>query len=125
MLIHEDVTKIIIGSFYKVYNTLGYGFLEQVYENAMLHELSVNSLDTKSQFPISVIYESIVVGKYYADILVENKVIVELKALPTLNSAHESQLLNYLKATGLEVGILLNFGKVAKYKRMINTRKSV
>ena len=123
-MIHEDITKIIIGSFFKVYNTLGHGFLEQVYENAMLYELGVNCLEAKSQYPISVTYESIIVGKYYADILVENKVIIELKAQPVLNSAHEAQLLNYLKATGFEVGILLNFGKVAKYKRMVNTRKS-
>ena len=122
MLIHEDITKIIIGSFYKVYNTLGYGFLEQVYENAMLYELSVNNLEVKSQYPISVIYESVVVGKYYADILVDNKVVIELKAQAVISSAHEAQLYNYLRATGLEVGILLNFGKVAKYKRMINTK---
>ena len=125
MLIHEDITRIIIGSYYKVYNTLGYGFLEQVYENAMLYELSLNGLATKSRFPITVYYETVAVGKYYADILVEDKVIVELKAQSALNAAHEAQLLNYLRATNLEVGILLNFGKTAKYKRMINTIKSV
>jgi len=120
MLIHEELTKAIIGCFYKVYNTLGYGFLERVYENAMLYELNANNLNTKKQYPIKVHYESIIAGEYFADILVEDKVILELKAQPVINAAHEAQLLNYLRATNLEIGLLLNFGKEAKFKRLIN-----
>ncbi|MCL2699442.1 MAG: GxxExxY protein [Defluviitaleaceae bacterium] len=121
LLIHQELTKTIIGCFYKVYNTLGYGFLEHVYENAMVHELSKNQLLTKRQFAIEVYYENIVVGQYFADILVEDKIILELKAVSELNDVHKAQLMNYLKATGKNVGLLMNFGIEAKYHRLVNT----
>ena len=119
MLIFEDLTKVIIGCFYKVYNTLGYGFLEQVYEKAMLYELSKHNIEVESQAPISVYYEKVIVGDYLADILVENRVILELKAVAQLIPVHEAQLINYLKATGINIGFLMNFGKEAEYKRLV------
>lgn len=111
MLLHEKITGKIIKAFYTVYNTLGYGFLEKVHENALLIELSKLGLSAKTQFPITVYYEEKVVGNYFADMFVANAVIVELKAAESLNPAHEAQLINYLKATNAEVGLLLNFGK--------------
>ena len=123
MLIYEEITKIIIECFYKVYNTLGYGFLEKVYENAMFYELTKNNLEVKQQFPISVYYEDVIIGEYFADLLVENKIIIELKSTTELSSAYEAQLMNYLKATNINVGLLMNFGKEAKYRRFVNTKK--
>lgn len=116
---HSEVTSIIIKSFYKVYNTLGYGFLEKVYENAMLLEMRKLGLICSGQIPIDVFYEGERVGNYYADIIVENCVILELKAAEMLMPEHEAQLTNYLKATNIEVGLLLNFGKEAQSKRKI------
>jgi GxxExxY protein len=118
---HEELTDKIIGAYYKVYNTLGYGFLEKVYHNALLIELSKLGLKCRSEMPIMVFYEGQVVGNYYADIMVDNKVIVELKAAEYLVEAHGNQLLNYLKATEVEVGLLLNFGKEPKIARKIYT----
>lgn len=117
-LIHKDLTDDIIKSFYKVYNKLGYGFLEQVYQNALFYELS-KTHDCKPQYEIDVFYENYIVGKYKADLLVDDKVILELKAASELNSAHANQLQNYLKATRYEVGLLLNFGKQAEIKRKV------
>jgi len=125
MLINEELTQTVIGCFYKVYNTLGYGFLEHVYENALFYELSKNDLEVKKQCPITVHYEDIIVGKYFADIVVDNKVIIELKAVSELNTAHESQLMNYLKATNITVGLLLNFGREAEFRRMVNTKRAI
>ena len=119
MLLYRELTETIIGCFYKVYNTLGYGFLEQVYENALALELSKNSLQTKKQHPIDVYYEDIIVGKYFADILVNDVIILELKTDDTINKAHEAQLINYLKATGKQLGLILYFGKEAKFRRII------
>jgi len=116
---HADLTRIIIGCFYKVYNELGYGFLEQVYEKALEHELRKQGLSTQRQVPISVYYDNIVVGEYFADILVEDKVILELKATDGISRLHEAQLMNYLKATNMRVGLLLNFGREATYRRRI------
>ncbi len=116
---HSDLTAIIIECFYKVYNTLGYGFLEKVYENALLIELRKIGLSCKSQEPIRVYYSKQQVGKYYADIVVENKVVVELKAVEYVIEAHEVQLINYLRATNIEIGLLLNFGKKPSIKRKI------
>lgn len=98
-MLHEDITKIIIGAFYKVYNTLGYGFLEKVYERAMMIELGSMGFNCSSQKPINVFYKNIHVGEYFADIIVEDKVIIELKAAEGIIKEHEAQLLNYLKAT--------------------------
>ena len=122
---YQELTEQVIGSIYKVYNTLGYGFLEKVYENAMIIELSKQGLEVKNQVPIKVMYDSYVVGEYIADLLVEDKVILELKAMKRLTQNEESQLLNYLTATNKEVGLLLNFAEHAEIKRKIydNERK--
>jgi len=122
-LLHEEITKKIIKSYYKVYNTLGYGFLEKVYENALAIELRKNGLEVNCQFPISVLYESEIVGEYFADIIVNNTVVIELKASKELSEEHECQLTNYLKATNIELGLLMNFGKEAEYKRKIYMNK--
>ncbi len=114
---HTNLTQKIIEIFYKVYNTLGYGFLEKVYERAMILELKKAGIPSVSQFPIQVTYDGQIIGEYYADIMVDNKVIVEIKASKDLTQANEAQLLNYLKATQIEVGLLFNFGPEPKIKR--------
>lgn len=118
-------TDAIIGAFYDVYNALGYGFLEKVYENALVLELRHRGLSVISQHPITVSYRGEAVGEYFADLLVDNAVIVELKAVPAILNQHEAQLLNYLTATSIEVGLLLNFGPEPKFVRKIldNDRK--
>ena len=118
-MLHGDLTERIIGIFYKVYNTLGYGFLEKVYENALAFEFKRAGLKFGKQVPIGVLYEGEVMGEYFADFIVEGKVVVEVKALSCFGGTEKAQLLNYLKATGLEVGLLLNFGKKADFERMI------
>jgi len=121
----KELTEKIIGIFYKVFNALGYGFLEKVYENAMIIELERERVPVISQAPIKVSYEGKVVGEYFADMLVDGKVIVEIKAGQSLAPEHEAQLLNYLKATDAEVGLLLNFGPRPQVKRKVfdNIRK--
>lgn len=123
--LHQDVTEKIIKAYYNVYNELGYGFLERVYENALLIELKALGLECQKQKPISVSYKGYNVGEYFADIIVENKVIIELKAAEGIVKEHEAQLLNYLRATEIEVGLLLNFSKKPQFKRQIfeNTYK--
>jgi len=116
---HTDITEQIIKAYYKVYNTLGYGFLEKVYENAMLIELGKIGFSVQKQKRIKVFYEENEVGDYYADLVVDNKVIIELKAAEALCDEHEFQLINYLKATEIEVGLLLNFGKKPEFKRKV------
>jgi GxxExxY protein len=116
---HAEITEQIIGAFYKVYNTLGYGFLEKVYENAMLIELNKIFDEVERQRKIEVFYEGNIIGIYFADIVIENVIIVELKASEYLVNEHEAQLINYLKATNMEVGLLLNFGKKPEFKRKI------
>jgi GxxExxY protein len=122
---HKDITELIIQAFYTVYNTLGYGFLEKVYQQALIIELRKLGLEVIPEAPIKVYYNGHVVGEYFADLLVAGLVIVEIKAVRTLAPEHEAQLLNYLKATPYEVGLLLNFGPEAEIKRKIydNTRK--
>ena len=122
---HRILTDQIIKIFYKIYNTLGYGFLEKVYENAMIIEFGREGIPAVAQFPIKVFYENKVIGEYYADILADDRVIVEIKATRTLALEHEAQLLNYLKATDVEVGLLLNFGPKPEIKRKVldNFRK--
>lgn len=117
--LHSELTGKIIKAFYNVYNELGYGFLEKVYEHSMLIELESFGLECRAQVPINVYYEGEKVGEYYADILVENKVIIELKAAEGIREEHEAQLLNYLRATDVEVGLLLNFGKKPEHKRKL------
>ena len=114
-----EITDRIICCFYNVYNKLGYGFLEKVYENALTIELEGCGLLVQQQSPINVNYAGQTVGTYFADLLVEGKVIVEIKAAQELTAAHEAQLLNYLKATDIEVGLLLNFGPKAEVKRKV------
>jgi GxxExxY protein len=122
MLLLSETTEFIIQCFYKVYNTLGYGFLEKVYENAMIIELRKNKLSCQQQKRVHVLYEGIEVGIYFADILVDDKVIVEIKAgKGTILPQHEYQLMNYLKATQYEVGLLFHFGEKPAFKRKILT----
>ena len=117
---HKELTEKIIACCFKVHNTLGFGFLEKVYENALLVELRKRGLKADSQVPIKVSYKEEVVGEYIADILVEDKVIVELKAVESLEKIHEAQLLNYLRATGIQVGLLVNMKyPKAEIKRMV------
>ncbi len=122
---YEEKTDRIIKAFFKVYNTLGYGFLEKVYHNAFLIELRSLGFDVKSQYPIDVYYEEFMVGEYFADIIVNNCIIIENKAAEALREEHEFQLINYLKATDMEVGLLFNFGKTPSFKRkyFTNDRK--
>lgn len=104
------VTERIIGCAFKVGNTLGVGFLERVYENALVHELSKEGLGVEQQKPLQVFYDGVLVGQFYADLLVEEAVIVELKAVTALDTRHFAQCMNYLKATDLNLGLLINFG---------------
>ena len=120
---HAGITKEIIGAYYNVYKSLGYGFLEKVYENAMFIELKSLGLSVKKQERLKVYYENEEVGEYFADMLVEECVIVELKATEALCKQHETQLINYLKATGIEAGLLLNFGKSPEFKRKVFTQQ--
>lgn len=117
--LHSDITSRIIRAYYSVFNKMGYGFLEKVYENALLIELRKAGLACKAQVPIQVYYDQEEVGYYLADIVVNHKVIIEIKAAESLCEEHEVQLVNYLRATDIEVGILLNFGKQAEFKRKV------
>ena len=120
-MLHSEITEKIIKAFFKVYNTLGYGFLEKVYENALIIELKKIGFHISQQYNIKVYYDGKIVGDYFADIIVDNNVIVELKAAEGLREEHQTQLINYLKATDKEVGLLLNFGKTPEFKRAIFT----
>jgi len=116
---HTEITETIIKAFYKVYNVLGYGFLEKVYENALFIELEQLEMRVEKQRPITVYYEDEIVGEYFADLVIEDCVIIELKAAKVLRKEHEFQLINYLKATEIEVGLLLNFGEKPELKRKV------
>lgn len=118
---YQNLTHRIIKSFYTVYNDLGYGFLEKVYERAMLVELRNQGLVAMAQSPFVIRYRGEFVGRYLADIVVEDKVILEIKAVESLTDGHEAQLLNYLKETNIEIGLLMNFGKSPKILRRIYT----
>ncbi|MBN2470130.1 MAG: GxxExxY protein [Anaerolineae bacterium] len=122
---HQDLTERIIGAFYDVRNTLGYGFLESVYENALVHELGRREMRVIQQKPLAVYYDGVIVGQFFADLIVEDRVILELKAVEKLVAAHRRQLYNYLRATDCEVGLVLNFGPEAEFFRVIldNDRK--
>ena len=120
--LHSELTDIIIRCFYTVYNKLGFGFLEKVYENAMIVELKEYGLEVSPQIPIQVFYKNVKIGSYYADLMVNKTVIIELKAGDgVIIEEHESQLLNYLRATEIEVGMLLFFGKKPQFKRKLFT----
>jgi len=118
-LVHKELTDRIISCYYTVYNELGYGFLEKVYENAMMIELKKSSLIVENQAKIETYYRDKLVGVYYADIIVENKVIIELKAHESLRKEDYSQLMHYLKASSIKVGLLLNFGRKPEFKRIV------
>lgn len=120
-----DVTDQILKAFYVVYNTLGHGFLEKVYVNALRIELTKLGLIVQHERPMQVYYDNKLVGEYFADIVVQNCVIIEVKAVKKLSHEHEAQLLNYLKATNIETGLLLNFGAKPEIMRRAfdNTRK--
>lgn len=126
-LIHKNITESIIKTFYDVYNELGYGFLEKVYQNSMFLELRNRGFKVEAQKQIKVIYKNIEVGEYYADLMVNDFVIVELKAAEYIIEAFENQLLNYLRGTNVEVGLLLNFGPKPEFRRKVfdNTRKKI
>ncbi|MFZ4679503.1 MAG: GxxExxY protein [Flavobacterium sp.] len=120
-LLHKSITDIILKVYYEVYNELGYGFLEKVYQNAMYFELKSLGYKVEAQKQIKVYFKQQLVGEYYSDLLVEDKVIVELKACDLLMNIHVAQIMNYLKATQIEVGLLLNFGEEPEFKRLIYT----
>ena len=120
-MLHEDLTAQIIAAFYEVHKTLGFGFLEQVYQNALCMELQERGQKCECQKELKVYYKNKIVGTYRADMVVEDVVILELKAVSSLRIEHEWQLINYLKATDLQVGLLLNFGLKAEMKRKVFT----
>ena len=116
-MIDDDLTRTIIGCAYKVHNALGTGFLEKVYENALRIELQKMGFRIKQQEPIDVLYEGEVVGDFYPDLWINDRVIIEVKAVQTLAKEHEVQLVNYLTATGVNDGLLINFGPSVQVKR--------
>jgi GxxExxY protein len=119
-LAHEDLTKEIIGAAFEVHKTLGYGFLERVYQKALQSELISRGMRVEIEHPIKVAYKGIIVGDYFADLLVEEAVVVELKIALNYNRQDEAQLLNELKATGIKVGLLINFGRSkVEFKRLV------
>ena len=107
----NSITETIIGCAYTVGNTLGHGFLEKVYENALSHELSKNGIQVRQQYAIQVTYDGVIVGDYVADMLVNDQILIEIKAQKELHNAHLAQCMNYLKATGHKICLLINFGK--------------
>ncbi|MBL8850379.1 MAG: GxxExxY protein [Planctomycetaceae bacterium] len=118
-LLHHELTGQILQAFYHVYNTLGEGFLEKVYENSLAHALRQRGLEVETPFPTSVIFDGVIVGEYFADLVVARTVVVEVKAADAICKAHEAQLLNYLRATRYEVGLLLNFGPKPEFRRKV------
>ncbi|MCA0364276.1 MAG: GxxExxY protein [Bacteroidetes bacterium] len=116
---HDDITQRVIKTFFQVYNELGYGFLEKVYQNSFYLALKQEGLEVEPQKRIDVWFRGNKVGEYYADLIVENLVIIEIKAVEYLLAEHEAQLLNYLRGTDIEVGLLMNFGKKAEFKRKV------
>ncbi|WP_415033051.1 GxxExxY protein [Azonexus sp.] len=119
-----ELTERIIGVFFAVYNELGYGFLETVYENAMCHALRESGIEVSRQVPFAVEFHGHIVGDYRADLIADQRVILEIKAIPALGQAQEAQLLNYLKVSQIEVGLLLNFGPKAEFKRKVLSAKN-
>tara|TARA_R110002050_G_scaffold104106_1_gene213463 strand:- start:1099 stop:1479 length:381 start_codon:yes stop_codon:yes gene_type:complete len=119
--LYKELTSLAIEAFYSVYNEMGHGFLEKVYQEAMLIELKDLGLDVKGNVPIKVYYKERLIGRYFADIILESRIVLELKTSSKLQAAHEFQVLNYLKATELEIGMLFNFGVKPDFKRLIFT----
>jgi len=120
-MLHKEITEVILKIYFEVYNELGYGFLEKVYQNSMYLALKKQGFLVEAQKKIEVFYQGNLVGEYYADLVVEGTVLLELKATEYLIYQNEQQLINYLRATKMEVGLLLNFGKSAEFKRIIFT----
>ena len=116
---YQEITSQIINSAHTVHNTLGYGFLEKVYHKSLVIELRKRGFFVESEKPIKIEYENQIVGEYFADIVVDNKIIVEAKAVSEYSALFEAQLLNYLKAMHLEVGLIINFGPSVQVKRMV------
>jgi len=121
--IDNELTEKIIQCFYAVYNELGFGFLEKVYENALKQEIQDRNMRVDSQKQIKVFYHGIIVGDYYADLIVEDSVIIEIKAARSICPDHEAQIYNYLRATGIKVGLILNFGPKPSISRKIYTKQ--
>ena len=117
--LHKDVTEKIIKCFYNVYDELGSGFLESVYEKALMIELKEIGLKAASQKSLNVRYKDVLFGEFKTDIVVEDKVIIEIKAISRLMPQHEAQLINYLKVTGVKIGLLVNFGDKLQFKRRV------
>ena len=126
-LLHKDLSEQILKTFYDVYNELGFGFLEKVYQNALYLELKNRGFYVEAQKQIKVYYKNVAVGEYYADLIVNNTIILELKATEVIVKEFEFQLINYLRATNIEVGLLLNFGFKPEFRRKVfdNTRKNL
>ena len=124
---NEELSQKVIGVFYDVYNELGHGFLESVYENAMVIALRSKGLEVEQQYAVPVWFRGNRVGSFCADLVIERTIIVELKAVRSIDPSHEAQLLNYLRATDIEIGLLLNFGVKPEIKRRIfdNPRKTI
>ena len=120
-MLHEEITRAVIGAFYEVHKVLGFGFLEKVYENALVVALRERGLRVWQQAPITVFFHGVPVGEYFADVVVEDRVILELKVAEKFNPRDVPQLLHYLRASSIEVGLLLNFGQEAHFKRVILT----
>jgi GxxExxY protein len=123
-LLYEEITNKILSAFFEVSNELGAGFLESVYQNALMITLQEKELTVKQEYPLAVSFHGQIVGQFYADILVEDKIILELKAVSALTEVHKAQIINSLKATGIEVGLLVNFGNPKlEYRRFDNRMK--
>jgi GxxExxY protein len=120
-LVHGELTRHIIGAFFEVYNELGYGFVESVYQRALPLALAARGVRSEREVPLSVRFRGEVVGDYRADLIVEGKVIVESKVADKILPVHEMQLLNYLRATGITVGLVLNFGPRPTFRRLLLT----
>ena len=126
-LLHKDLTDSILKAYFDVYNELGYGFLEKIYQNSLYLELESRGFKVEAQKQIQVLYKNTEVGEYYADLIVNDLIILELKAMEFIIQEHEWQLLNYLRATNIEVGLLLNFGTKPEFRRKVfdNARKKI
>ena len=120
-LLHAALTERIIASFYKVYNTLGFGFLERIYANSLAVELGMDGMVAKREVPVRILYRGVDVGTYRFDMLVDRSIVVEVKSAVALGPADDKQLTNYLRASDLEVGLLLNFGPKPKVRRLVLT----
>ncbi|HEY0109450.1 MAG TPA: GxxExxY protein [Fibrella sp.] len=120
---YTDITDLVIGASYTVHNTLGPGFLEKVYENALVVELQAHGLNVSAQISVPVHYRDVLVGDFVADLLVEDCVLIELKAVEVIHPKHEAQLVNYLTATGFDIGLLINFGNSVTIKRKYRVYK--